>query len=335
MAIEPAPDVRMLMGGVVVGDDVNVFVLRNASLDQPKKSEPFLVPMPPHTGGENRTIDRVECCEQRGRPVAFVVVCHRSASALLERKSRLRAVERLNLALLIDREHDRSLGRSEIQAHDVFELLGKVRVVAHLECTKQMRLQTMTLPDSSNRLFTDANRLRHRSRTPLRGPAWLLLGGLSHNRAHLCFAQRWLSARTRRIVRETVKTLLQKAASPESDDPRHDPELLGDLFVLLTLGGKQDDLRSAHYSGRRTTSATPHEQLLFLIVCQDDGRGDSHRWITSSIVNPIRAEYIHSFRPHYTSIRLFEQSSCLRMISESVMCDCGRQQQPMITRAYR
>src|SRR5438552_2251292 len=180
MAIEPAPDVRMLMGGVVVGDDVNVFVLRNASLDQPKKSEPFLVPMPPHTGGENRTIDRVECCEQRGRPVAFVVVCHRSASALLERKSRLRAVERLNLALLIDREHDRSLGRSEIQAHDVFELLGKVRVVAHFECTKQMRLQTMTLSStgrstrspssSSSSMSTPRLRIGRRLMTPSCGP---------------------------------------------------------------------------------------------------------------------------------------------------------------------
>jgi hypothetical protein len=43
--------------------------------------------------------------------VTFVVVGHRSSTARLHRQTRLGAVERLDLALLVDREDDRMGGR--------------------------------------------------------------------------------------------------------------------------------------------------------------------------------------------------------------------------------
>ena len=43
------------------------------------------------------------------------------------------SVERLDLRLLVDREHQRMLGRIDMEADDVLHLGGKLRVVRQLE----------------------------------------------------------------------------------------------------------------------------------------------------------------------------------------------------------
>ena len=65
--------------------------------------------------------------------MTFVVVRHRPGAAWLHRQARLSAVERLDLALLIDREDDRMGGRIDVEADDVFEFLGELRIVRQLE----------------------------------------------------------------------------------------------------------------------------------------------------------------------------------------------------------
>ena len=47
----------------------------------------------------------VERGEQGRCAVAFIVVRHRAAAALFQGQTRLRAIQRLNLALLVDTEH--------------------------------------------------------------------------------------------------------------------------------------------------------------------------------------------------------------------------------------
>ena len=64
-------------------------------------------------------------CEQRRGAVALVVVGHRAAASGLHRQTRLRAVESLNLALLVDAQHDGLVRRVQVQPHDVGQLLGE------------------------------------------------------------------------------------------------------------------------------------------------------------------------------------------------------------------
>jgi hypothetical protein len=67
--------------------------------------------------------------EQRGGPVALLVVLGLLRESRTERKDRLGAIERLDLRLLIHAEHDRVVGRVQIQADDVADLglqLGSV-----------------------------------------------------------------------------------------------------------------------------------------------------------------------------------------------------------------
>jgi hypothetical protein len=71
----------------------------------------------------------VEGGEQGGGAVALVVMRHRASATGLERQARLGPVKRLDLALLVDREDDGMRRRIDIEANDVLELVGELRVV--------------------------------------------------------------------------------------------------------------------------------------------------------------------------------------------------------------
>src|SRR5438046_3862709 len=60
--------------------------------------------------------------------IALVVMRHRPAAALLHRQPRLGAVERLDLAFFIDRQHQGFVGWIEVKADDILDLGDEVRI---------------------------------------------------------------------------------------------------------------------------------------------------------------------------------------------------------------
>ena len=80
-----------------------------------------------------RPVLHVEGGIERRRAVALVVVRHRRRAALLQRQAGLRAVEGLDLALLIDTQHQRAIRRVHVEPHDIRHLLLEMRVVGDLE----------------------------------------------------------------------------------------------------------------------------------------------------------------------------------------------------------
>jgi hypothetical protein len=93
----------------------------------------------------------IECCEQRGRTVALVVVGHhaggvfstrRSGAALLERQPGLGSIKGLDLGLLIDAQHDSAIWRIKVETDDLGDLSLEQRVIRDLEPLREMRLQT-------------------------------------------------------------------------------------------------------------------------------------------------------------------------------------------------
>ena len=125
VAIEPGANVRMLVGGIVVENDVDDLIDRNLRLDGVQKSNEFLMTMTLHIAADDRAVEDVEGGEQCGRTVPFVVVGHRAGAAWLDRQTGLGAVERLDLALLVDREDDSMGGRIDIEADDVAQLVDE------------------------------------------------------------------------------------------------------------------------------------------------------------------------------------------------------------------
>ena len=85
VALQPVDDFLMFVRGVVVANDMDLFVFRHGTFDLIEKPDPFLMTMLRHTGPDNRAVQRIERGEHRGRPVAFVVVGEGAAPPLLQR----------------------------------------------------------------------------------------------------------------------------------------------------------------------------------------------------------------------------------------------------------
>jgi hypothetical protein len=75
-------------------------------LDRVEEADELLMPMLLHAMSDDLAVQHVEGGKQRGRAIPDVVVCHSAAATLLHRQAGLRAIERLDLALLVDREND-------------------------------------------------------------------------------------------------------------------------------------------------------------------------------------------------------------------------------------
>lgn len=116
---EPFSNLGMLVGGVVVEDDVDRLSSRHLCFDQLKKADEFLVAVPLHVAADHGAIEHVERRKERDRAVALVVVGHCSGPSLLERQAGLRAIQRLDLALLVERQHDRVSGRRDVEPDDI------------------------------------------------------------------------------------------------------------------------------------------------------------------------------------------------------------------------
>ena len=106
-------------------------------------------------------------------------------TALLQRQARLRAVERLDLAFLVDAQHQRPVRRVHVEPDDVGDLLLELRVVGELEAAHQMRLQ----PASAQMRCTELD--------------WLMPTACGHRRAAP------MRRRRRRLVRRLGQHLLR------------------------------------------------------------------------------------------------------------------------------
>ena len=99
--------------------------------------------------------------------VTDVIVGHRPGPALFHRQAGLGAVKRLDLRLLVNRQHQTVCGRVEIEPDHVAQLGGKRRVLRQLEVAHPMRLQPVRRPDPLHRAQRDAARRRHRPAGPV------------------------------------------------------------------------------------------------------------------------------------------------------------------------
>jgi hypothetical protein len=77
-------------------------------------------------------------------------------SARGERQNRVKSVECLDSALLIDTEHCRVERQLKVQANDVGCLVFKLRFIAGHVPTHSMRLNTEMVPDTAHARLTNA-----------------------------------------------------------------------------------------------------------------------------------------------------------------------------------
>ncbi len=141
VAFQPALDQRVFVSGVVIDDQLNGSVFLRQFVNDARETQPFLMAMAIVARRDNAPIERIERGEQSRCSVPLIVMGHRAATTFLERQTRLNAVQGLYLALLIDAQNYRMLGWIQIEADNVGELLGKLRIGAHFESARQMGLR--------------------------------------------------------------------------------------------------------------------------------------------------------------------------------------------------
>src|SRR5437867_271683 len=101
-----------------------------------------------HAIADDLSIQHAERRKEGGRTVALVVMGLTRRNSGTQREQRLRSVQRLNLALLVNTQYQRFVRWIQIQPNDVMQLFDKPLVPAQLERFDPMRLQTMLFPDS-------------------------------------------------------------------------------------------------------------------------------------------------------------------------------------------
>ena len=167
-------------------------------------------------------------------PCRQVVVGAPLGHARHHRQHRLGPVQRLDLGLLVDAEHDGLLGRVVVEADDVDDLLDELRVGGQLEGVLQVRLEVELLPDPPDGRFRQPAALGHRRPGPVRvaahsGP------GVDSSVATITSSTWSSSDRGRparaRLVRQPVQAALDEPCPPALHGRGVDAELGGDLLV--------------------------------------------------------------------------------------------------------
>ena len=95
----------MLMRGVIVDDQMHFALGRGLAVDLVEEADELLMPVAAHALADDLAVEEVEGGDQGRGAVTCVIMGQRAATAALHRQPRLGAVERLDLALFIDRQH--------------------------------------------------------------------------------------------------------------------------------------------------------------------------------------------------------------------------------------
>ena len=121
----------------------------------------------------------VQCREQIGRAVPYIVMSPLLGLAKIHRQQRLCPIQRLNLGLLVHRQHHRAFRRIQIQPDYIGHLHREIWIIRQLESALPMRLQTVFPPQHRHKVVRHRNPLmalqilRHLHAGPMRQPSAL------------------------------------------------------------------------------------------------------------------------------------------------------------------
>src|SRR5271157_1075017 len=241
MPVKPMAHLGMLVGGVIVEDHVHDLASWDLRLDGVEEADELLMPVTLHVAADDRAVEDVEGGEERGRSVPLVIVRHGSSAASLQRQAGLGAVERLNLALLVDAEDDGVSGRIDVETHDVAQFVDELWIVRELELARPVRLEAVRAPNALNGADGDASGLRHHRPGPVRR----LSGRVFQRQRDDPFgdfgAKRLDAGRPRLVAKQAAEAFLHETLLPAPDAGLRFAGPAHDLVRADAIGAEQDD----------------------------------------------------------------------------------------------
>ena len=277
MGGQPVAHRLVLVGPVVVEDDVQGQIGRERAVEAPQELQEFLMPMTAVALADDLAGQHVQRGEQRRCAVTLVVVGHRAAAAGLHRQARLRAVESLNLALLVDTQHDGLVRRVQVQPHDVGQLLGERRVGRQLEGLDAVGLQAVRVPDALDRRAADAGCLGHRAAAPVGGARRRLVQRRMHDSLDLMLGDPRFPTAAGADRSHRVEAIGQEPRSPLQQRWPADTERSRDASIRDAVTGHQQGFGGRHHAIRRGCAVRPLRQGIPVAVTQQQrGGGMAH-----------------------------------------------------------
>ena len=249
---------------------------RNLRLNGVQKSNEFLMTMTLHVAADDRAVEDVEGGEQRRGAIPLVIVCHGSEPALLQRQAWLGAIEGLNLALLVDRQHDGMGRRIDIEPDNVAQLGDEVWIVRELELSAPVRLEPVRFPDATDRAGTYAARPRHQIGRPM-GRLGRRVGQRErdHTLGHLRAVPR--NPRGARLVsQEAVDAFFHEPLLPAPDAGLRRAGLAHDLVGSHAVGAQKHNVCSPNVLLRSITVPGDRFKPMAIWSCDLDGNPGAH-----------------------------------------------------------
>src|SRR5258708_5454273 len=185
----------------------------------------------------------VERREQGRHAMARIVVTAPLDLTRAHRQHRLAAVERLDMALLVDAQDQRMLRRRHVEPDNVAHLLNEQWIGRKLEAFRAVRLQAEGSPDAMDGRGRVIDVFGHPPQAPVRGVFWRRLYGQPDRLGALVIADLARPARTG-LVQKSVQALLGKSPAPFADCVLDSARAFGDRLVFQPVRRQQDDLRA-------------------------------------------------------------------------------------------
>jgi len=255
------------MRTIVVQNQMKIQPARRLAVDQTQKLQELLVPVTRITGPDHRPFQDVQRREQRGCPMAFVVMGHRPTAASLHRQAGLSPVQSLDLRLLIHAQGQGFLGGIQVKPDDVGQLFHEPLVLRHFERLDPVRLQTMRLPDSGDRHVAHAHLFGQRSRAPMRRGRRPRMQRSLDDKVHRLVLRLSRTLSMRSIFPDSRRPLFLKAVSPKNDRRPGGVQALGDRIVRNAVGGQKANARPKDNPLRRSARLNPGLQGPSLFWC--------------------------------------------------------------------
>lgn len=172
------------------------------------------------------------------------------------------------------------VGRIEVKAHDIVELLDESLVAAEFEGFDQMGFQVVLLPNSVNGGLAETLSLGHAARTPMRCVGRSCVQGSVDNSSDLALRDSWNTARARGILFQARKPKSQEALSPQLDGGPRNLEFVSNTLIQQAIGSHSDNPSTLDKPVREISSRGPAVQRGSFVCRQRYGFGNSHADLT-------------------------------------------------------
>ena len=165
-AFDPRAHLLVLVGAIVIDDQMQDEPLWGLFVDHFEKGQPFLVCVPGRGVVQDFSVQVVQRRKEGNCSVARVIMRGGSHLPNAKRQTRLRSLKGLALTFFVATQHQCFFGRIQIEANDIPEFLLEPAIVGNFKGAREVRLDIVGLPNLVDGLIADSLGFGHGARRP-------------------------------------------------------------------------------------------------------------------------------------------------------------------------